>query len=43
MRLFFAWFLLLLLGLGLILMGIQGSAGRVVAVAFTPASLDVQE
>lgn len=42
MRQFFAWFLLLLFALMLIIMGIQGSAGRVIAVVFTPASLTVE-
>lgn len=43
MRQFFAWFLVLLFALMLIVMGFQGSLGRVVAVAFTPASLVVEE
>ena len=37
----FAWLLLLLFGIFLIVLGIQGSAGRVLAVIFTPASLEV--
>lgn len=43
MRGFLVWLLLLFLGLLLVTVGIQGSAGRVLAVIFTPASLDVQE
>lgn len=38
---FLAWLLLFLFALLLVVMGIQGSLGRVVAVIFTPASLEV--
>lgn len=41
MRHFLAWLLVLLFAILLITMGIQGSLGRVVAVMFTPASLEV--
>lgn len=40
---FLIWFLLVLFGLLLVVMGIQGNAGRIIAVIFTPASLNVQE
>lgn len=43
MREFLAWLLLLLFALMLVIMGIQGSSGRVLAVIFTPASLEVME
>lgn len=38
----FAWILLLLLGFMLIIVGIQGSMGKMLAVAFTPGLLSVQ-
>lgn len=41
MKNFLVWLLLFLFGLLLLVMGVQGSLGRVVAVIFTPASLDV--
>lgn len=41
MRSALLWLLLLLFGFLLIVVGIQGSLGRVIAVVFTPASLDV--
>lgn len=41
MRTFLAWLLLFLFALMLVIMGVQGSLGRVVAVIFTPASLEV--
>ena len=41
MRQFLTWFLLLLIGLMFVVVGIQGSGGRVLAVVFTPACLDV--
>lgn len=41
MRQTLAWLLLILFAVLLIVMGIQGSFGRVVAVIFTPASLEV--
>ena len=43
MRSIAAWWALLFLGVLLILMGIQGSAGRFLAVVVTPARLTVQE
>lgn len=39
----FAWILLLLLGFMLVIIGIQGSMGKVLAVAFTPGLLSVQD
>lgn len=39
----FAWLLLLLLGFMLVIIGIQGSMGKVLAVAFTPGLLSVQD
>lgn len=39
----FVWLLLLWFGILLFIMGIQGSAGRVLAVIFTPGSLEVAE
>lgn len=41
MRQFLAWLLVFLFAILLITMGIQGSMGRVIAVTFTPASLEV--
>lgn len=41
MKHFLAWLLVFIFAILLITMGIQGSLGRVVAVAFTPASLEV--
>lgn len=43
MRDFLVWVLLMLFGAMLIIMGIQGSSGRILAVVFTPASLEVME
>lgn len=40
-RQFLVWLLILLFALLLLVMGIQGSSGRVLAVIFTPASLEV--
>jgi len=40
-RSFLTWVLLVLFALALIAMGVQGNLGRVVAVIFTPASLEV--
>lgn len=40
-RQFLVWLLILLFAMLLLTMGIQGSAGRVLAVVFTPASLEV--
>lgn len=39
----FAWLLLLLLGFMLVIIGIQGSMGKVLAVAFTPGLLSVSD
>jgi hypothetical protein len=39
---FFAWILLYLLAVLLIIAGVQGSAGRILAVALCPSKLDVQ-
>lgn len=41
MRSALLWILLLLFGFLLLTVGIQGSAGRVIAVIFTPSSLNV--
>lgn len=35
-----AWFMLLLLGVFLVIIGFQGSVGKVFAVAFAPAILE---
>lgn len=43
MRNSLAWLLVLLFAIFLVVMGIQGSAGRILAVIFTPASLEVME
>jgi hypothetical protein len=39
---FFAWILLYLFAVLLIIAGVQGSAGRMLAVALCPSKLDVQ-
>jgi hypothetical protein len=43
MRSFLAWWALLLLGVLLVVIGLQGSLGRMLAVAVTPSRLTVQE
>lgn len=43
MQRFLGWLLILFFALLLLIMGVQGSLGRVVAVAFTPASLNIAQ
>jgi hypothetical protein len=38
---FFGWILLVMLAILFIIAGVQGSAGRILAVALCPAKLDV--
>ena len=43
MRRLLAWWGLFLLGVLLVVMGVQGSAGRVLAALLTPGRLEAQE